>query len=92
MSQTFDQYVLSTYGKSVYQIRLEIAEGKFAALLLTNSTQRDAQAAWLCAEIFIAEMRRQWQSQPEPPCASTHPGSLASAAFRPGLESVEPTG
>ena len=85
MSKTFAQYVLSTYGKSVYQIKLEVAAAFFVA-----HRELGPREAWEAANGFITEMIQR-KSQHAPPSASTHPGSLASSAFRPGSGLVEPT-
>ena len=98
MSQTFPQYVLSTYGKSIYQIRLEVAVAYFIAHSQDDTPfMLEAEEAWQAADAFGSEMYHSQfipltQSPPGSPSASTPPGSLASSAFRPGLESVEPTG
>jgi hypothetical protein len=49
MSQTFPQYVISTYGKSVHQIRLEVA----AAYFVAHGTP---DGAWRASAEFLAAM------------------------------------
>jgi hypothetical protein len=49
MSQTFPQYVISTYGKSVHQIRLEVA----AAYFIAHGTP---DGAWRASAEFLTAM------------------------------------
>jgi hypothetical protein len=62
MSQTFEQYVISTYGKSIYQVELEIAQDWF----VNNGTfcdQADAVKALDNARSFLRAMRSSWRGR-----------------------------
>jgi hypothetical protein len=63
VKQTFPQFVLATYGKSVYQIELEVA----CALFVANdgpgpSPQDAAKRAWEHARIFVESMKYNYEA------------------------------
>jgi hypothetical protein len=59
--QTFAQYVMELYGKSVYQIELEVAGTYFV-----YHPAATAEEAWRQAETFLKEMEKRWiKAQPE---------------------------
>ena len=58
MNQTFEQWVIETHGKSVYQVELETAQQIFS--FNPNKTAREAFGA---AEQFIQALKAQWKPQ-----------------------------
>jgi hypothetical protein len=58
---TFEQHVIATYGKSVYQIRLEVAIGWQAHQ--TGYTRGTAITARQMADEFIEAMRARWERE-----------------------------
>jgi hypothetical protein len=67
-AKDFLQYVLETYGKSVYQIELEVACASFLADEGSPSQTRQvalegaAKRAWESAEIFIESMKSNYEA------------------------------
>lgn len=58
---TFEQHTMATYGKSVYQIRLEVAIGWQANQ--SGYTGGTAVTAWQMADEFIEAMRARWEDK-----------------------------
>jgi hypothetical protein len=66
-AKDFLQYVLETYGKSVYQIELGVACTAFAADQGVGKPRQDAaegaaKRAWEDAGIFIESMKRNYET------------------------------
>jgi hypothetical protein len=71
-AKDFLQYVLETYGKSVYQIELEVACASFVASDAPGKTRQDAaeraaKHAWENAGIFIESMKRNYEARQRSP-------------------------
>jgi hypothetical protein len=56
---TFEQHTIEAYGKSAFQIKLEVAAAYFNKT--EHATRLHANDAWLAAEIFIEEMRNRYE-------------------------------
>jgi predicted ATPase len=71
-AKDFLEYVFFTYGKSVYQIELEVACAAFVADHGKGQTRQDAaegaaKRAWEDAGIFIESMKRNYEARQRSP-------------------------